>query len=44
MTARVNLEFFARLSGVADPRRAVVETLDYLDAADLSDRKLGSFP
>ena len=43
MTARENLEFFAKLSGVGDPRRAVVETLDYLDAADLADRKLGSF-
>ncbi|MGQ0431334.1 MAG: ABC transporter ATP-binding protein [Microthrixaceae bacterium] len=43
MTARENLEFFATLSGVADPRRAVVETLDYLDAADLADRRLGSF-
>jgi ABC-2 type transport system ATP-binding protein len=43
MTAAENLEFFARLSGVAEPRRAVVETLDYLDAADLADRKLGSF-
>jgi len=43
MTAAENLEFFAKLSGVADPRRAVAETLDYLDAADLADRKLGSF-
>jgi ABC-2 type transport system ATP-binding protein len=43
MTAAENLEFFARLSGVAEPRRAVAETLDYLDAADLADRKLGSF-
>lgn len=43
MTARENLEFFAKLSGVADPRRAAIETLDYLDAADLADRRLGSF-
>lgn len=43
MTAAENLEFFARLSGVAEPRRAVAETLDYLDAADLADRRLGSF-
>jgi len=43
MTARENLEFFARLSGVSDPRRTVVETLDYLDAADLADRRLSSF-
>jgi len=43
MTARENLEFFAKLSGVSDPARAVVETLDYLDATDFADRKLGSF-
>jgi ABC-2 type transport system ATP-binding protein len=43
MTARENLEFFAKLSGVADPRDAVVETLAYLDATDLADRKLGTF-
>ncbi len=38
-----NLEFFARLSGVENPRRAVTETLDYLDARDLADRRLSSF-
>lgn len=38
-----NLEFFARLSGVEDPKRAVTETLDYLDARDLADRRLSSF-
>ena len=43
MTAAENLEFFGKLSGVADPRRAVAETLDYLDAADLAGRRLGSF-
>ncbi len=43
MTGAENLEFFARLSGVANPKRAVAETLDYLDAADLASRRLGSF-
>jgi ABC-2 type transport system ATP-binding protein len=43
LTAAENLEFFAKLSGVDDPRRAVRETLDYLDAADLADRRVGSF-
>jgi ABC-2 type transport system ATP-binding protein len=43
MTAAENLEFFGKLSGVADTRRAVTETLDYLDAADLAGRRLGSF-
>jgi ABC-2 type transport system ATP-binding protein len=43
MTAAENLVFFAGLSGVADPRRAVAETLDYLGCADLADRRLGTF-
>ncbi len=43
MTAAENLEFFAKLSGVAEPRRAVAETLDYLECADLADRRVGSF-
>ena len=43
MTARENLEFFARLSGAEDPKRAVTETLDYLDAADYADRRVGGF-
>ena len=43
MTGAENLEFFARLSGVAAPSRAVIETLDYLDAGDLADRRVGSF-
>ena len=43
MTAAENLEFFAKLSGVAEPHRAVAETLDYLDASDLAHRRLGSF-
>ena len=43
MTAAENLEFFARLSGVAKPRQAVAETLAYLDCADLADRRVGTF-
>ena len=43
MTAAENLEFFAKLSGVAKPRKAVAETLDYLDCADLADKRVGSF-
>jgi ABC-2 type transport system ATP-binding protein len=42
MTATENLVFFAELSGVANSRRAVAETLDYLDCADLADRRLGT--
>lgn len=43
MTARENLEFFAKLSGVVDARSAALETLDYLECSDLADRRVGSF-
>jgi ABC-2 type transport system ATP-binding protein len=43
LTAAENLEFFAKLSGVANPRAAVAETLEYLECADLADRRVGSF-
>jgi ABC-2 type transport system ATP-binding protein len=43
LTAAENLEFFAKLSGVSDPASAVIETLNYLDCADLADRRVGSF-
>jgi ABC-2 type transport system ATP-binding protein len=43
MTAAENLEFFAKLSGVSEPRKAVAETLAYLDCADLADKRVGSF-
>jgi ABC-2 type transport system ATP-binding protein len=42
-TARENLLFFARLSGVADPADAVRETLDFLDITALADRRVGTF-
>ena len=43
MTAAENLEFFAKLSGVAEPRETVAETLAYLDCSELADRRLGTF-
>jgi ABC-2 type transport system ATP-binding protein len=43
MTAAENLEFFAKLSGVTNPRQAVAETLDYLECADLANRRVGKF-
>jgi len=43
LTARENLEFFAALSGVADPRSATAETLGYLDCEEYADRRVGSF-
>jgi ABC-2 type transport system ATP-binding protein len=43
MTAAENLEFFAKLSGVTEPRKAVAETLDYLECAELANKRVGSF-
>lgn len=43
LTAAENLEFFAKLSGVAEPRKAVAETLNYLNCADLANKRVGSF-
>lgn len=43
MTARENLIFFARLSGVTDPGNRVSETLDFLECADLANRRVGGF-
>jgi ABC-2 type transport system ATP-binding protein len=41
LTAAENLEFFAKLSGVDNPRKAAAETLAYLDCADLADKRVG---
>ncbi len=43
LTAAENLMFFARLSGVASPKRRVAEVLDLLDGTDLADKRVGSF-
>lgn len=43
LSAAENLLFFAKLSGVDDAKHAVAETLDFLDCADLADRRVGSF-
>ena len=43
MTAAENLEFFAKLSGVADARTAVAETLDFLGCSDLAAKRVGAF-
>ena len=43
LTAVENLEFFARLSGVAEPRTAARDTLDFLDCAEFADRRVGTF-
>jgi len=43
LTATENLEFFAKLSGVADPGAAVIETLSFLNCADFANRRVSSF-
>ena len=43
LSATENLEFFGRLSGVDNPRRAAAEALDYLDCADLGPLRLSTF-
>jgi ABC-2 type transport system ATP-binding protein len=41
MTARDNLLFFARLSSVAEPKRAIDETLKILECGDLIGKRVG---
>jgi ABC-2 type transport system ATP-binding protein len=43
LTAAENLTFFAKLSGVEKPKVAVAETLEYLECADLADRRVATF-
>ena len=43
LTARENLIFFARLSGVAAPLRRVNTVLDLLDCTYLGDKRVGGF-
>lgn len=43
LTAAENLRFFAELSGVADPPRAIAETLGFLECRELADRRVGTF-
>lgn len=43
LTAAENLEFFGKLSGVADACHAAKQTLDYLGCAELAHRRVGSF-
>lgn len=43
LTARENLIFFARLSGIGDPGARVTETLRLLDCTDFADKRVGGF-
>ncbi|MFH0834647.1 MAG: ABC transporter ATP-binding protein [Patescibacteria group bacterium] len=40
-TAFENLEFFAKLSGIKNPKSAVLETLEFLGSLDYKDKKIG---
>ena len=42
LTAKDNLLFFARLSGVENPKRAIDETLKLLDCAELAEKLVGA--
>jgi ABC-2 type transport system ATP-binding protein len=42
MTAYENLEYFAKLSGIQNPKKIIKETLAYLDAEHFSGMKIGS--
>ena len=43
LTARENLRFFGRLSGIADIEDAIRGTLAFLKCEDLADRRVGTF-
>jgi ABC-2 type transport system ATP-binding protein len=43
LTARENLRFFADLSGVDDPPRAIDEALGFLECREFADRRVGTF-
>ncbi len=43
LTAYENLLFFARLSGVANPKQRIAQVLDVLDAPDLANKRLAGF-
>ena len=43
LTALENLEFFGRLSGLSKPKHAAKDTLRFLDASDLGDRRVATF-
>lgn len=43
MTALENLEYFARLSGLSEPRRAAIEALDFLACPELAHQRLATF-
>jgi ABC-2 type transport system ATP-binding protein len=42
MTAYENLEYFAKLSGISKPKERILKVLDFLDATDYRDKKMGA--
>lgn len=43
LTARENLRFFARLSGVVQPEQTIDKTMELLECSDLLDKRVGEF-
>jgi ABC-2 type transport system ATP-binding protein len=43
LTGFENLEFFGRLSGIADPRESACETLKLLDCQEFAHRRVGTY-
>ena len=42
MTAYENLEYFAKLSGISKPRDRILQVLEFIDANDYRDKKVGA--
>jgi len=42
MTAYENLEYFAKLSGISKPRNRILQVLEFIDANDYRDKKVGA--
>ncbi len=41
LTAYENLEYFAKLSGIKEPKEKIIEVLKFLDGASFQDKKIG---
>jgi ABC-2 type transport system ATP-binding protein len=43
LTAGENLEYFAKLSGIQNPREKIAEVLEFIEFTGIEDKKLGEF-
>ncbi len=43
MTAYENLAYFAKLSGIRNPKEKIIETLNFLEFTGVEDKKIGEF-